>query len=75
MKKLFSICMILVFFLLLLGPHVALAEDQKTEEKQEQKGARISEHLFSGYTDGIYKDKYYEIDTYQPKEDEKNVFQ
>ena len=75
MKKLFSICMILVFFLLLLGPHVALAEDQKTEEKQEQKGARISENLFSGYTDGIYKDKYYEIDTYQPKEDEKNVFQ
>ena len=75
MKKLFSICMILVFFLLLLGPHVALAEDTKTEEKQEQKGARISENLFSGYTDGIYKDKYYEIDTYQPKEDEKNVFQ
>ncbi|PGW35884.1 CD3337/EF1877 family mobilome membrane protein [Bacillus thuringiensis] len=75
MKKLFSICMILVFFLLPLGPHVALAEDQKTEEKQEQKGARISENLFSGYTDGIYKGKYYEIDTYQPKEDEKNVFQ
>ncbi|PEA02035.1 CD3337/EF1877 family mobilome membrane protein [Bacillus cereus] len=75
MKKLFSICMILVFFLLPLGPHVALAEDTKTEEKQEQKGARISENLFSGYTDGIYKDKYYEIDTYQPKEDEKNVFQ
>ncbi|MCU5395985.1 CD3337/EF1877 family mobilome membrane protein [Bacillus toyonensis] len=79
MKKLFSICMILVFFLLPLGPHVALAEDKKTEEKQEQKqeqkGARISENLFSGYTDGIYKDKYYEIDTYQPKEDEKNVFQ
>ncbi|EEL08574.1 hypothetical protein bcere0015_52270 [Bacillus cereus BDRD-Cer4] len=67
--------MILVFFLLPLGPHVALAEDTKTEEKQEQKGARISENLFSGYTDGIYKDKYYEIDTYQPKEDEKNVFQ
>ncbi|PGL50302.1 CD3337/EF1877 family mobilome membrane protein [Bacillus thuringiensis] len=75
MKKLFSICMILVFFLLPLGPHMALAEDQKTGEKQEQKGARISENLFSGYTDGIYKDKYYEIDTYQPKEDEKNVFQ
>ncbi|MCU5769841.1 CPBP family intramembrane metalloprotease [Bacillus cereus] len=75
MKKLFSICMILVFFLLPLGPHVALAEDQKAEEKQEQKGARISENLFSGHTDGIYKDKYYEIDTYQPKEDEKNVFQ
>ncbi|HDX9649375.1 TPA: CPBP family intramembrane metalloprotease, partial [Bacillus cereus] len=75
MKKLFSICMILVFFLLPLGPHEALAEDKKTEEKQEQKGARISENLFSGYTDGIYKDKYYEIDTYQPKEDEKNVFQ
>ena len=75
MKKLFSICMILVFFLLPLGPHVALAEDTKTEEKQEQKGARISENLFSGYTDGIYKDKYYEIDTYQPKEDDKNVFQ
>ncbi|PRT37005.1 CD3337/EF1877 family mobilome membrane protein [Bacillus wiedmannii] len=75
MKKLFSICMILVIFLLPLGPHVALAEDTKTEEKQEQKGARISENLFSGYTDGIYKDKYYEIDTYQPKEDEKNVFQ
>ncbi|OWW10166.1 hypothetical protein BUE63_10825 [Bacillus sp. MB353a] len=75
MKKLFSICMILVFFLLLLGPQVALAEDTKKEEKQEQKGARISENLFSGYTDGIYKDKYYEIDTYQPKDDEKNVFQ
>lgn len=75
MKKLFSICMILVFFLLPLGSHVALAEDQKTEEKQEQKGARISENLFSGYTDGIYKDKYYEIDTYQPKEEDKNVFQ
>ncbi|AYY25378.1 CD3337/EF1877 family mobilome membrane protein [Bacillus sp. FDAARGOS_527] len=71
MKKLFSICMILVFFLLPLGPHVVLAE----EDKQEQKGARISENLFSGYTDGIYKDKYYEIDTYQPKEDEQNVFQ
>ncbi|MDG1588681.1 CD3337/EF1877 family mobilome membrane protein [Bacillus cereus] len=71
MKKLFSICMILVFFLLPLGPHVALAE----EDKQEQKGARISENLFSGYTDGIYKDKYYEIDTYQPKEEDKNVFQ
>ncbi|MED3540701.1 CPBP family intramembrane glutamate endopeptidase [Bacillus toyonensis] len=75
MKKLFSICMILVFFLLPLGPHVALAEDTKKEEKQEQKGARISENLFSGYTDGIYKDKYYEIDTYQPKEEDKNVFQ
>ncbi|PEE94782.1 CD3337/EF1877 family mobilome membrane protein [Bacillus cereus] len=75
MKKLFSICIILVFFLLPLGPHVALAEDTKTEEKQEQKGARISENLFSGYTDGIYKDKYYEIDTYQPKEEDKNVFQ
>ncbi|HDR7138682.1 TPA: CPBP family intramembrane metalloprotease [Bacillus cereus] len=75
MKKLFSICMILVFFLLPLGPQVALAEDTKKEEKQEQKGARISENLFSGYTDGIYKDKYYEIDTYQPKDDEKNVFQ
>ncbi|MBZ4225825.1 CPBP family intramembrane metalloprotease [Bacillus wiedmannii] len=75
MKKLFSICMILVFFLLPLGPHVALAEDTKKEEKQEQKGARISENLFSGYTDGIYKDNYYEIDTYQPKEDDKNVFQ
>jgi len=75
MKKLFSICMILVFFLIPLGPHVALAEDTKTEEKQEQKGARISENLFSGYTDGIYKDKYYEIDTYQPKEEDKNVFQ
>ncbi|EEM32141.1 hypothetical protein bthur0003_53340 [Bacillus thuringiensis serovar thuringiensis str. T01001] len=54
---------------------MALAEDTKKEEKQEQKGARISENLFSGYTDGIYKDKYYEIDTYQPKEDEKNVFE
>ncbi|HHT7227386.1 TPA: CD3337/EF1877 family mobilome membrane protein [Bacillus cereus] len=75
MKNLFSICMILVFFLLPLGPHVALAEDTKKEEKQEQKGARISENLFSGYTDGIYKGKYYEIDTYQPKEDEKNVFE
>ncbi|WP_410991084.1 CD3337/EF1877 family mobilome membrane protein [Bacillus cereus] len=75
MKKLFSICMILAFFLLPLGFHVALAEDTKTEEKQEQKGARISENLFSGYTDGIYKDKYYEIDTYQPKEEDKNVFQ
>ncbi|EEK72589.1 hypothetical protein bcere0007_29920 [Bacillus mycoides] len=63
--------MILVFFLLPLGPRVALAE----EDKQEQKGARISENLFSGYTDGIYKDKYYDIDTYQPKEDEQNVFQ
>ncbi|HHP1052618.1 CD3337/EF1877 family mobilome membrane protein [Bacillus thuringiensis] len=71
MKKLFSICMILVFFLLPLGAHVALAEDTK----KEQKGARISENLFSGYTDGIYKGKYYEIDTYQPKEDEKNVFE
>lgn len=75
MKKLFSICIILVFFLLPLGSHVALAEDTKKEEKQEQKGARISENLFSGYTDGIYKDKYYEIDTYQPKEEDKNVFQ
>ncbi|MCD2338650.1 CD3337/EF1877 family mobilome membrane protein [Bacillus cereus] len=75
MKKLFSICMILAFFLLPLGSHMALAEDTKTEEKQEQKGARISENLFSGYTDGIYKDKYYEIDTYQPKEEDKNVFQ
>ncbi|AHA10900.1 CD3337/EF1877 family mobilome membrane protein [Bacillus toyonensis] len=75
MKKLFSICMILVIFLLPLGPHVALAEDTKKEEKQEQKGARISENLFSGYTDGIYKDKYYEIDTYQPKEEDKNVFE
>ncbi|MGM2864017.1 CD3337/EF1877 family mobilome membrane protein [Bacillus cereus group sp. Bce021] len=75
MKRLFSIFMILVFFLLPLGSHVALAEDTKTEEKQEQKGARISENLFSGYTDGIYKDKYYEIDTYQPKEEDKNVFE
>lgn len=75
MKKLFSICMILAFFLLPLGSHVTLAEDTKKEEKLEQKGARISENLFSGYTDGIYKDKYYEIDTYQPKGDEKNVFQ
>ncbi|EJR90873.1 hypothetical protein IKE_05666 [Bacillus cereus VD196] len=75
MKRLFSIFTILVFFLLPLGSHVALAENTKTEEKQEQKGARISENLFSGYTDGIYKDKYYEIDTYQPKEEDKNVFE
>lgn len=75
MKKLFSICMIFVFLLIPLGPQVALAEDPPKEEKQEQKGARISENLFRGYTDGIYKDKYYEIDTYQPKEDDKNVFE
>lgn len=67
--------MIFVFFLLPLGSHVALAVDTKAEEKQEQKGARISENLFSGYTDGIYKDKYYEIDTYQPKEEDKNMFE
>ncbi len=47
----------------------------KSRRKTGTKGARISENLFSGYTDGIYKDKYYEIDTYQPKEEDKNVFQ
>ncbi|WIY59026.1 CD3337/EF1877 family mobilome membrane protein [Bacillus arachidis] len=70
MRKLLSICMIFVFFLLPLGSQVALAE-----EKNKTGTDRISNNLFQGYTDGIYKDKYYEVDTYQPKEDDKNILE
>lgn len=93
MRQLLSICMIFVFFLIPLGSQVALAEEEKTEVKQEEKkdGSvfdwdkvfekgeakpgtdRISNKLFQGYTDEIYKDKYYEIDTYQPKEEDKGI--
>ncbi|MBC6975123.1 MULTISPECIES: CD3337/EF1877 family mobilome membrane protein [Bacillus] len=70
MKKFLSICMIFVFFLLPLGSQVTLAE-----EKNKTGTGRISNNLFQGYTDGIYKDKYYEIDTYQPKEEDKGILE
>ncbi|PEJ23231.1 hypothetical protein CN887_21225 [Bacillus pseudomycoides] len=72
MKKIFSLCMIFVFLLMPLGSQVTLAEEEK---KQEQKGSRISENLFQGHTDEVYKDKYYEIDTETPKKDDKGVLQ
>lgn len=72
MKKLLSLCMILVFLLMPLGSSVTLAEEEK---KTEQTGARISENLFKGYTDDVYKDKYYEIDTESPKKDEKGTLE
>ncbi|MGQ4286628.1 CD3337/EF1877 family mobilome membrane protein [Bacillus thuringiensis] len=72
MKKLLSLCMILVFLLMPLGSSVTLAEEEK---KQEQMGPRISENLFKGYTDDVYKGKYYEIDTEAPKKDEKGVIE
>ncbi|MHB0800271.1 CPBP family intramembrane metalloprotease [Bacillus thuringiensis] len=72
MKKLLSLCMILVFLLMPLGSSVTLAEEEK---KPEQTGARISENLFKGYTDDVYKDKYYEIDTESPKKDEKGTLE
>ncbi|MED1304091.1 hypothetical protein BK704_35230 [[Bacillus thuringiensis] serovar konkukian] len=72
MKKILSLCMIFVFLLMPLGSQVTLAEEEK---KQEQKGPRISENLFQGHTDEVYKDKYYEIDTEAPKKDDKGVLQ
>ncbi|MED3090378.1 CD3337/EF1877 family mobilome membrane protein [Bacillus toyonensis] len=72
MKKLLSLCMILVFLLMPLGSSVTLAEEEK---KQEQMGPRISENLFKGYTDDVYKGKYYEVDTEAPKKDEKGVIE
>lgn len=72
MKKLLSLCMIFVFLLMPLGSSVTLAEEEK---KPEQTGARISENLFKGYTDDVYKDKYYEIDTESPKKDEKGALE
>lgn len=72
MKKILSICMIFVFLLMPLGSSVTLAEEEK---KQEQTGSRISENLFKGYTDEVYKDKYYEIDTESPKKDEKGTLE
>lgn len=72
MKKLLSLCMILVFLLMPLGSSVTLAEEEK---KSEQTGARISENLFKGYTDEVYKDKYYEIDTESPKKDERGTIE
>ncbi|ANS52121.1 Isocitrate dehydrogenase [Bacillus thuringiensis] len=72
MKKLLSLCMILVFLLMPLGSSVTLAEEEK---KTEQTGARISENLFKGYTDDVYKDKYYEIDTESPKKDDKGTLE
>ncbi|MEW9576808.1 CPBP family intramembrane glutamate endopeptidase [Bacillus toyonensis] len=72
MKKILSICMILVFLLMPLGSSVTLAEEEK---KQEQTGQRISENLFKGYTDDVYKGKYYEVDTEAPKKDEKGVIE
>ncbi|HFJ9418131.1 CD3337/EF1877 family mobilome membrane protein [Bacillus cereus group sp. Bce033] len=75
MKRFLSVCMIFVLLLIPLGSQVALAEDQKNEEKQEQTGPRISENLFQGHTDEVYKGKYYEIDTQPVKKDDKNFFQ
>ncbi|WJE55424.1 CPBP family intramembrane metalloprotease (plasmid) [Bacillus cereus] len=72
MKKILSLCMIFVFLLMPLGSQVTLAEEEK---KQEQTGKRISENLFQGHTDEVYKDKYYEIDTETPKKDDKGVLQ
>ncbi|OLR24869.1 CD3337/EF1877 family mobilome membrane protein [Bacillus cereus] len=72
MKKILSLCMIFVFLLLPLGSQITLAEEEK---KQEQKGPRISENLFQGHTDEVYKDKYYEIDTETPKKDDQGVLQ
>ncbi|PDY44362.1 hypothetical protein CON79_26005, partial [Bacillus pseudomycoides] len=72
MRKILSLCMIFVFLLMPLGSQVTLAEEEK---KQEQKGPRISENLFQGHTDEVYKDKYYEIDTETPKKDDKGVLQ
>ncbi|MCQ6530265.1 CD3337/EF1877 family mobilome membrane protein [Bacillus mycoides] len=72
MKKLLSLCMIFVFLLMPLGSSVTLAEEEK---KQEQTGQRISENLFKGYTDDVYKDKYYEIDTETPKKDDKGTLE
>ncbi|MCX2829128.1 CPBP family intramembrane metalloprotease [Bacillus sp. DHT2] len=72
MKKILSLCMIFVFLLMPLGSQVTLAEEEK---KQEQPGPRISENLFQGHTDEVYKGKYYEIDTEVPKKDDKGVLQ
>ncbi|MGZ9785456.1 CD3337/EF1877 family mobilome membrane protein [Bacillus pseudomycoides] len=72
MKKILSLCMIFVFLLMPLGSQVTLAEEEK---KQEQKGPRISENLFQGHTDEVYKDKYYEIDTEAPKKDDKGALE
>ncbi|MEH6892373.1 CPBP family intramembrane glutamate endopeptidase, partial [Bacillus sp. JJ864] len=72
MKKILSICMVFVFLLMPLGSQVALAEEEK---KQEQTGPTISENLFKGHTDDLYKGKYYEIDTEAPKKDDKGVLQ
>lgn len=72
MKKILSLCMIFAFLLMPLGSQVTLAEEEK---KQEQKGPRISENLFQGHTDEVYKDKYYEIDTESPKKDEKGTLE
>ncbi|MEK4419000.1 CD3337/EF1877 family mobilome membrane protein [Bacillus sp. FSL K6-0268] len=72
MKKILSLCMIFAFLLMPLGSSVTLAEEEK---KQEQPGPRISESLFQGHTDEVYKDKYYEIDTETPKKDDKGVLQ
>ncbi|PEF35111.1 CD3337/EF1877 family mobilome membrane protein [Bacillus wiedmannii] len=72
MKKILSLCMIFAFLLLPLGSQVTLAEEEK---KQEQKGPRISENLFQGHTDEVYKDKYYEIDTEAPKKDDKGALE
>ncbi|MBG0967725.1 CD3337/EF1877 family mobilome membrane protein [Bacillus sp. SRB3LM] len=72
MKKLLSLCMMLVFLFMPLGSSVTLAEEEK---KQEQTGQRISENLFKGYTDDVYKGKYYEVDTEAPKKDEKGVIE
>ncbi|WP_420975056.1 CD3337/EF1877 family mobilome membrane protein [Bacillus thuringiensis] len=72
MKKILSLCMIFVFLLMPLGSQITLAEEEK---KQEQTGKRISENLFQGHTDEVYKNKYYEIDTEPPKKDEKGMLE
>ncbi|EJR60957.1 CPBP family intramembrane metalloprotease [Bacillus cereus] len=72
MKRILSLCMIFVFLFMPLGSQVALAEEEK---KQEQPGPRISENLFQGHTDEVYKGKYYEIDTETPKKDDKGALQ
>ncbi|PFZ08094.1 hypothetical protein COL63_25615 [Bacillus pseudomycoides] len=72
MKKILSLCMVFVFLLMPLGSQVTLAEEEK---KQEQPGPRISENLFQGHTDEVYKGKYYEIDTEAPKKDDKGALE
>ncbi|MBM6649408.1 CD3337/EF1877 family mobilome membrane protein, partial [Bacillus sp. RIT 809] len=63
MKRIGAIVLLCLFTILSFNSNVAHAEEDT-----------ISNHLFEGHTDGLYKDAHYQIDTAPSKDDDKGFF-